>query len=403
MPAVRWLSPCRVTISIFLLVLAIPACVFAAPLAPRGLPTPRMPDPKAMVVTIEVLPGKTVAKKLYEKPYLAAAGVRQLNVIRGPVAPGLPNVRLRHGTDVARDGSRRPYLAVVVRASQESRPGNYTLVLYDKKRKDIAPIRIVVRAPAPPEPPAGLRVISPNGGERWTIGEPHAIRWNKGGSSAEFVFIQLWNGDRQIGKVVWISSSGQHFKAIPNTGVYVWDTLNYLGRRCYTWVDGRSHCSDGGDIEQLDDLLDQLKVVVVERSSTPASDESDGSFVIGTAEQLASYVPPVPPPEPVPVPQNQRIHILAPPSGIHVSPGQRLVVRWTGGSGDSVQLKIRRDVYVSGHTEVSYLYSRTVPNAGSFEIVVPGNYYSGPGDCCRLVVRDVLNEDNFALIPVTIR
>ncbi len=112
-------------------------------------------------------------------------------------------------------------------------PGVYTLAAQNCLGKScttypLAPFTIT----AATTPSAGISVISPNGGETLTQGQPFTIKWNPNGDPASYVGLNLAN---QSG--VPILGIGN----VPNTGSYVWNVPStYSGNNFTMMVAGNS-------------------------------------------------------------------------------------------------------------------------------------------------------------------
>jgi hypothetical protein len=95
---------------------------------------------------------------------------------------------------------------------------------------------------------AGLRLVSPNGGEHWTIGSLRPITWDAQGVGSG-VILSLWRGGRNLGEIATVEDAA--------AGAYAWWVGSCSGRIVGAGSDYRiSIVSRDGKALRADDLSD---------------------------------------------------------------------------------------------------------------------------------------------------
>ncbi len=78
-----------------------------------------------------------------------------------------------------------------------------------------------------------VTVLSPNGGEAWTIGSTQTIKWNSNNFSGGVVYFELIDSRYNAAT----EDNQTHFKianAVPNTGSYSWTIPSGIGNQTVT-------------------------------------------------------------------------------------------------------------------------------------------------------------------------
>jgi len=141
--------------------------------------------------------------------------------------------------------------------------GEYTILIYseDQAIKDSSDNYFSIVSTIPAE--KSITVTSPNGGEKWVVGETYYISWDSKG--VERVAIEL----RQAGEV----ASVQIAYLEDNPGIYSWKV---------------SHPHDVTTMLNLE----KLRVFIFDRDTTGISDTSDADFSIISAEKSITVISP---------------------------------------------------------------------------------------------------------------
>jgi len=180
--------------------------------------------------------------------------------------------------------------------------------------------------------PGAVRVVFPNGGERWEVGSMHEIEWN---STGGFDTVRVEYSPNEGGTWITLSESAE------NTGTYNWNVSDTPSDYCLVRVVG-----------------------FVSESDEEVSDVSDGVFSI--------VLPTVP-----------TITVETPNGGEFLYVGYPYNITWTttGEEGEIEEVFIE---YSSNGGNSWQTVSASADNDGHFEWIVPDD----PSDSCLVRIRD---------------
>lgn len=157
---------------------------------------------------------------------------------------------------------------------------------------------------------ASVRIISPNGGESWTLGQTYSISWEPTNVS-ENIKLVLVKGSRNVGFIAWDLPS--------SPGNYLWKAGKYQGGMAAAGTDYK------------------VRVTTISGS---LRDESDAFFSLAESTVLRS-MPPTATGTPTVVPA--AITLLEPNNGETFACGDMMRVRWQStGAIDRVTIRLDR-------------------------------------------------------------
>jgi len=220
-----------------------------------------------------------------------------------------------------------------------------------------------------------IKVIYPNGGEKWKAGKRYNIRWKSAGfKSSDKVKILLKTYPPTNAGNFWVTNSAR------NTGMFNYKVPSNLGIR---------------------EKKFKIYVMTLNRS---VKDESDRFFAITRAQSAQGAVSSQ---SSSAQGGSKSLKIVYPNGGEELTAGTDLDVKWkSSGNINRVKVILMMEQLNVPNFRAPIILSKSAPNTGTFRYRIPQNFNSRFGLRCRAIVHDIqggnikdISDRHFSIYP----